>query len=188
MNIKDVKTAIKVGDFVLKKNHRNKIDIKYLSNLDNKILTDDLARIYLITQGGIIKKIGGSASRGGIRATMNFYTSAMTGSPGVPRFVLHLLIERALRKKSKVELFMITSPKTLAKVSGLFGYKKVAIASFKEMEDLCKSDYYSREERYPDWNFQENHKPYPPELARKHNLYHQKRLNKNRSKFLAGKI
>lgn len=178
MNIKDVKTAIKVGDFALKQNHRNKIDIKYLPNINKKILVDNLARIYLIVQNGIIKKIGGSASKGGIKATMMFYVSAMTGSPGVPRFVAHLLIEKSLKSKSKVELFMITSPKTLAKISGLFGYKRVEIASFKEMEDLCKSDYYSREKKYPDWNFQENHKPYPPELARKHNLYHQKRLNK----------
>jgi len=178
MDIKDVKMAIKIGDFVLRKNSRNKIDIKYLPNIDNKILTDDSARIYLIAQDGIIKKIGGSASKGGIKATMMFYISAMTGSPGVPRFVLHLLIERVLRNKSKVELFMITSPRTLAKVSGLFGYKKVEIASFKEMEDLCKSDYYSKEKKYPDWNFQENHKPYPPKLARKHNLYHRRRLSK----------
>jgi len=178
MNIKDVKTAIKIGDFALRQNHRNKIDIKYLPSLDNKILTDDSARIYLIVQDRIIKKIGGSASKGGIKATMSLYTSAMTGSPGSPRFIAHLLIEKALRKKSKVELYMITSPRTLAKVSGLFGYKKVKIASFKEMENLCKSDYYSKEEKYPDWNFQENHQLYPPELARKHNLYHQRRLSK----------
>lgn len=44
MNIKEVKTAIKIGDFVLRQNHRNKIDIKYLSNLSNKILTDDSVR------------------------------------------------------------------------------------------------------------------------------------------------
>lgn len=178
MNIKEVKTAIKVGDFALRQNHRNKIDIRYLPSIGKKTLIDDAARIYLIVKDGVIKKIGGSASKGGIKATMMFYISAMTGSPGVPRFILHLLIERALRNKSKVELFMITSPRTIAKISGLFGYKKVEIASFKEMEDLCKSDYFSREEKYPDWNFQENHKPYPPELARKHNLYHQRRLNK----------
>jgi hypothetical protein len=178
MQIKDVKTAIKIGDFILRKNNRNKIDIKYSSNVDKKILTDNSARIYLIVQDGIIKKIGGSTSKGGIKATMIFYVSAMTGSPGVPRFVIHLLIEKALRKGSKVELFMITSPRTLATVNGLFGSKKVEIASFKEMEDLCKSDYYSKEKKYPDWNFQENHKPYPPNLARRHNLYHQKRLNK----------
>ncbi|KKT16334.1 MAG: Type II restriction endonuclease [Parcubacteria group bacterium GW2011_GWB1_43_6] len=176
MKIKNVKTAIKVGDFVLKQNHRNHIDIKYLPTLNNKVLTDNSARVYLIIQDGVIKKIGGSASKGGIKATMIFYVSAMTGSPGVPRFVAHLLIEKALRSKSKVELYMITSPKTLAKVSGLFGHKKVEIASFKEMEDLCKSDYFSKEGKYPDWNFQENHEPYPPELARKHNLYHQRRL------------
>ncbi|MFY9463189.1 MAG: hypothetical protein WAP52_03325 [Candidatus Sungiibacteriota bacterium] len=178
MNIREVTTSIKIGDFVLRRNHRNKIGINYLHGLDNRILTDDSARIYLIVQDGIIKKIGGSASKGGIKATILFYISAMTGSPGVPRFIVHLLIEKALRGKSKMELFMITSPKTFAKISGLFGYKKVKIASFKEMEDLCKSDYYSKEKRHPDWNYQENHMPYPPGLARKHNIYHQKRLNK----------
>jgi hypothetical protein len=178
MRIENVKTAIKIGDFILRRGHKNKIDIKYLSDIDKKILTDDSARVYLIVQDGIIKKIGGSTSKGGIKATMSFYISAMTGSPGVPRFVNHLLIERALRKKSKVELFMITSPKTLARVSGLFSTKKMKIASFTEMEDLCKSDYYSKEGRYPDWNFQENHEPYPSDLARKHNLYHRKRLSK----------
>ncbi len=178
MHIKEVKTARKVGDFVIRKNHRNKINIKYLSGLDNKILADDSARIYLIVQDGIIKKIGGSASKGGIKATMSFYITAMTGSPGVPRFAGHLLIERALKNKSKVELFMITSPKVLARICGLFGYKKIKIASFKEMEDLCKSDYYSREGKYPDWNFQENNTPYPADIALKHNLYHKKRLSK----------
>lgn len=178
MYMRDVKTAIKVGDFVLRKNSRNKIDIKYLPNVNNKVLTDNSARIYLIVQDGIIKKIGGSTQQGGIKGTMSFYVGAMTGSPGVPRFVIHLLIEQALMNKSKVELFMITSPKTLAKVSGLFGQKKVEIASFKEMEDLCKSDYYSRDGKYPDWNFQANHQPYPPELAKKHNEYQQARLSK----------
>jgi len=180
MHIKEVKTAIKIGDFVLRKNHRNKIDIRYLPNINKKILTDNSARVYLIVQDGIIKKIGGSNSKGGIKATMSFYTSAMTGSPGVPRFVIHLLIAKALKNKSKIELYMITSPKTLATVNGLFGSKKVEIASFKEMENLCKADYYSREGKYPDWNFQENHQPYPADLARKHVLYHQRRLKKKK--------
>ena len=61
MNIKDVKTAIKIGDFALRQNNRNKIDIKYLTNVSNKILTNNSARIYLIVQDRIIKKISGSA-------------------------------------------------------------------------------------------------------------------------------
>ena len=182
MNITEVKTAIKVGDFVLKHNHKNKIDINYLSTIDKKILADDSARIYLFVQDGIIKKIGGSTQKGGIKKTMVFYTSAMTGSPGVPRFVIHLLLEEALKIGSKIELYMITSPKVMATINGLFGSKRVKIASFKEMENFCKSDYYSREKRYPDWNFQENHEPYPPRLAKKHNLYHKKRLNKKKAK------
>lgn len=178
MNIKEVKTAIKIGDFILKKNHRNKIDLKYLATINNKILVDNSARIYLLVQDGIIKKIGGSASKGGIKSTMNFYTSAMTGSPGAPRFVIHLLIAEALEKKSKVELYMITSLPTIAKVNGLYKSKELKIASFKEMEDFCKSDYYLKESRYPDWNYQENNQPYPKNLAQKHNLYHEERLKK----------
>jgi len=178
MNIKKVKTAIKVGDFVLRKRDRNKIDFRYLPDLNKKVLSDDSARIYLITQNGIIKKIGGSIQKGGIRGTISFYISAMTGSPGRPRFIVHLLIEKALKSGSNVALYMITSPKTLAKVNGLFESKTMKIASYKEMEDLCKSDYYSKEKRYPDWNFQENHQPYPSELEREFMAYHRKRLRK----------
>lgn len=176
MNIHEVKTSIKIGDFLLKKDSKNKIDISYLPSLSKDILSEDTARVYLIVQDGIIKKIGGSAGKGGIKATMNFYIYAMTGSPGVPRFALHLLIAEALEKKSKVELYMITSPKVLAEVKGLFGSKKVKIASFKEMEDFCKEDYFSREKKYPVWNFQENHEPYPSRLATLHNIYHRERL------------
>lgn len=181
MNINNVKTAIKIGDFKLKSNHRNKIDVSYLPSLDQTILSDDSPRIYLFTQDNIIKKIGGSSGKGGIRATMNFYISSMTGSPGVPRFVIHLLIEQALKEGSKVALYMITSPKVIAPINGLFGSKKTKIASFKEMEDLCKSDYFMKEKKYPDWNFQENNQPYPSELAKQHVKYHDERL-KSRSK------
>jgi hypothetical protein len=180
MHITDVKTAIKIGDFVLKHNHKNKIGIKYLSNIGRNVLLDNSPRIYLLVQDGFIKKIGGSSGKGGIKATMNFYVSAMTGSPGVPRFVIHLLIAEALTQGSRVELYMITSPRVLATVNGLFGSNEVKTAGFKEMEDLCKSDYFSIEHRYPDWNFQENHEPYPAKLAQQHNLYHQNRLNKNK--------
>jgi len=178
MKIKDVKTAIKVGNFILKKGNRNKIAFQYSSKLDKKALSDDAARTYLITQNGIIKKIGGSIQKGGIKGTISFYTGAMTGSPGRPRFILHLLIEKALKSGSNVALYMITSPKTRAQVSGLFEFKKMKIASYKEMEDLCKFDYYSKEKRFPDWNFQENHQPYPSELERKFMAYHRRRLRK----------
>jgi len=183
MHIREVKTAIKVGDFILRNdNTPNKIDIRYLPNLGRDILEDDSARIYIIVVNGIIKKIGGSASKGGIKATMSFYINAMQGSPGRPRFIIHLLIERELKNGAKVELYMIRSPKIKTKIPGLFGYKEVEIASYKEMEDLCKSDYYSKEGRYPDWNFQENNEPYPEDLERQFILYHQRRLDNRRNR------
>ena len=178
MKIEEVKTARKLGDFVLKQNHRNKIDINYLDDISKEVLNDEIPRVYLFVVDGIIKKIGGSSGEGGIKSTINFYVSAMTGSPGVPRFVIHLLIAETLEKSSKVELYMITSPKTIATINGLFGSKQVEIASFREMEDFCKSDYFSRERKYPDWNFKENNEAYPTELAKQHVLYHQKRLRK----------
>ena len=105
MNIKEVKTAIKIGDFVLRNdNTPNKINIEYLPNLGKDILEDDSARIYLIVVDGIIKKIGGSSSKGGIKATMSFYVNAMQGSPGRPRFIIHLLIEKELKT---IDLFEI---------------------------------------------------------------------------------
>ena len=178
MHINEVKTSIKVGNFKLKEDGRNKISFVFSCGIDKKILSDDSARIYLIVQDGIIKKIGGSIQKGGIKGTIGFYTGAMTVSPGRPRFVIHLLIEKALKSGASLELHMITSPKKLALVNGLFGSKKIKIASYKEMEDLCKSDYYSKEKRYPDWNFQENHQPYPADLEREFMAYHQKRLRK----------
>jgi len=177
MNIKEAKNAIKIGYFVLQKHNKNKINIKYLPSIDENLLTSDVPRVYLFVQDGSIKKIGGSSGKGGIKATMNFYVSAMTGSPGSSRFVCHLLIAEALKRGSRVELYMITSPKFSGNINGLFSSEEVDMASYKEMEDLCKADYYSREKRYPDWNFQENNEPYPTRLARLHNLYHKQRLN-----------
>ena len=98
------------------------------------------------------------------------------------RFITHLLIADALEKGSKMELYMITSPKVPAIVNGLFTSIKMEIASFKEMERLCMKEYYEKEKKYPDWDFQENNEDYPPELAQLHNKYHQERLKKKEEK------
>jgi hypothetical protein len=57
-------------------------------------------------------------------------------------------------------------------------YHEVEIASFKEMESFCKKDYYSKEKRFPDWNFQENHEEYPKRLYNLYLSYHKKRIKK----------
>ena len=148
MRIEKVTTATKIGTFKKTLTGPNLIDIDY--HVGSKILTDDSPRIYLFVSDGVIKKIGGSASKGGIKATMSFYLYSQQGSPGVPGFVIHHLIRRELDAGKVVELYMITSPRVKADVNGLFGSYEVAIASFKEMEDICKSDYFKLEKRYPE--------------------------------------
>jgi hypothetical protein len=89
-----------------------------------------------------------------------------------------LLIEKELRAGRSVELYIITSPRVNATINGFFGQEIMEISSFKEMENLCKSDYFKSEKRYPDWNFQENREAYPEAEAKLHNLYHENRLKK----------
>ncbi len=176
MHITTAKNAVKIGDFKIKTDHANKIALDYLQSVPRSFLTDDAPRVYLFVVDGEIKKIGGSASRGGIKATMAFYVSAMQGSPGRPRFIIHLLIEEALKLGKSVQLWMIVSPSVLAPIHGLTKVEHVEVASFKEMEDLCKREYFMAEKRYPDWNFQENGTPYPKNFDEMHNAYHANRL------------
>ena len=177
MLINKVVNAKKIGSFVLRNDGSpQKIKINYLLGLPNEILVDNSPRVYIFTVDGVIKKIGGSSQKGGIKGTMSFYVGAMAGSPGVPRFVIHLLIEAELRQNKRVELYMITSPRVNATINGFFGQEIMEISSFKEMENLCKSDYFNDENCYPDWNFQENNAPYPAREARLHVQYHQDRL------------
>ena len=73
---------------------------------------------------------------------------------------------------------MINSELTESKVAGLYGIKKMKVAAFKEMEDQCKKDYHDKENKYPDWNFQENNLAYPKKQSQEFNNYHKKRLKK----------
>ncbi len=164
MKIHQATNAVKLGDFCLRTDHANKISLQYLSSVSREILTDEAPRIYLFSVQGEIKKIGGSASKGGIKATMAFYITSMTGHPGPVRYIVHRLIENELLAGRQVELHMIISPKVSAQVFGLSRVKNLEIASFKESENLAKSEYLEIEGRYPDWNFQENSSSYPADL------------------------
>ena len=179
MKIKKVKTAIKVGKFVLRNDsHRNLISFIYEENID-LVLNNEDGRVYLFTSDNEIKKIGGSTAVGGIKATLGPYLTSMTGSPGAPRFIIHLLIRDLLKSGKAVDCYIITSPKIKAKVSGLFGITEMEIVSFTEMERICKTEYKEKEGRYPDWNFKENSDPYPSKYAQMHNDYHRNRLDNN---------
>ena len=110
--------------------------------------------VYLIIVNKKIKKIGGSQCKGGIKATMGFYTSAMQGGPSIRSYGIHLLIKKELEKHKKVEIYMIVSKEIRTKIKGLFKAHKGKVVAFKEMEERCNEDYKSIIGEYPEWHFQ----------------------------------
>ncbi len=187
MNIKDVKTAFKIADVVLDKRHKqNHIKINFLSEiideqgkkLEKGILKNNAGRVYIIAVDGIIKKIGGSQSKGGIRATLSFYQSAMQGGPSLRSYGIHLLITEALKKGKNVEIYMITSQSVKASVKGLFSKERKNTNVFKEMENKCKEDYKKIEGDFPEWNYQERAVPWPKKIHKSYVKFLTKRVKK----------
>lgn len=190
MNIKDVKTSFKIADVVLDKKHKqNYIKINFLSELtdekgkklDKSILRDDAGRVYIIAVDGVIKKIGGSQSKGGIKATLSFYQSAMQGGPSLRSYGIHLLMKESLEKGKSVEIYLITSQSVKAPVKGLFSEEKKSTNVFKEMEDKCKEDYKKREGDFPEWNYQERAVPWPKETHESYVKFLAERFRRRKS-------
>ncbi len=94
MKIKQVKTAFKIADveFV---SGSTKLNFNYLKDLKDengkvlsqKILSENVARVYLIVVDGEIKKIGGSGAIGGIKSTLEIYRDGgVKGRPSIRSF------------------------------------------------------------------------------------------------------
>jgi hypothetical protein len=75
---------------------------------------------------------------------------------------------------------MITSPKIIAPVTGLFGIQNKEVAAFKEMESLCVNQHFEFDGSYPKWNFQESHSQYPSDLSEQYSEFKMKRAEKNK--------
>ena len=170
MNISQVKTAIKAGEFSLRDdNHPN--FIKFTSILDKMVYTSDHGRVYILTSNGIIKKIGGSKCRGGLKNTIAFYVNSMQGNPGPPRYIIHLFIRDELQKGNKVECYLIDSEPVESPIPGLFDFnEKQFVTSFSESERRCLEDYKKTCGHFPEWNFQESGTPYPPDYWNQYNI------------------
>jgi len=172
MEIKDVKTATKVGEISKVYNNPKKFwTVEWDGKLYNKI-KDSRGRVYLIVVNGKINKIGGSADKNGLKGTFSWYeNNALSGGPSVRTHGIHLLINEELINGSKVELYMISSEKVKTKVKGLFGkIEKETNIDFKEIENLCKEEYFNLEGTYPKWNFQENNQQWGIDIVKSCNL------------------
>jgi hypothetical protein len=161
MNITDVKTAIKAGDFHLRTDG-NPNFISFEPCIDKQTYKSNHGRVYILTSNGIIKKIGGSKCKGGLKNTIAFYTHSMQGNPGPPRYIIHLLIRDELQKGNNVECYLIDSEPVESPIPGLFdSNEKQFVTSFSESERRCLEDYKKFCGEFPEWNFQESNTPYP---------------------------
>ena len=160
MFISKVKTAVKVAD-VVRNTGANQSEIKfdYKDYCPPDVLNSPNPRVYLLTTDGVIRKIGYSEQKNGIRGTLATYAGGLGGSPSITRFGIHKLLSKAVKDGSKVEVWMIAyGDIVVGDIKGLFGVKRSAEIkiSGKSLEDLCMADYLSVEKIRPDWNIQEN--------------------------------
>jgi len=180
MKINRVTTATKVGDIVLRNEDSPNLIKTSWVHPQSKFLKDNTGRVYFLVVDGVIYKIGGSQCKGGIKKTMNSYTDCMKGGPSDRSYIIHYLIYRELIKGHKVEIYMITSPKVTAPVTGLYGVEDREVAAFKEMETLCINQHFESEKFHPKWNFQESNTQYPSDLAEQYGEFKMRRANKNK--------
>lgn len=179
MKIGKVKTAFKIADVEFVEGS-TKLNFNYLKNLKDengkplsqKILTENVARVYLIVVDGEIKKIGGSQSEGGIKNTLSIYRDGGTkGRPSIRSFGIWYFLYSTILEGKKIEFYMIYQENFEKDIKGLFGIKKVknAYISYKLIEQCCVEDYLKTENgKYPEWNVQEQGMDWPLKIKNEH--------------------
>lgn len=178
MLISDVKTAFKIADVEYITNS-TKLNFKYLkrildengNELPNDILTKNYSRVYLIVVDGVIKKIGSSQDKGGIKGTLSIYKDGgIKGRPSIRSFGIWYFLYHTILQNHKIEFYMIYHDDFETEVKGLFGYHKIKNASIscKLIEECCIADFKSKENKLPDWNVQEQGMDWPSEIKNEH--------------------
>lgn len=179
MKISEVKTAFKIADveFVA---GSTKLNFNYLKELRDEngkalpqsILTQNVARVYLIVVDGVIKKIGGSQAVGGIKSTLQIYQDGdVKGRPSIRSFGVWYFLYHTILSGAKIEFYMIYQENFEKEIKGLFGLKTVknAYISYKLIEECCVADYLACEGgKHPDWNVQEQGKDWSDDIKNQH--------------------
>ncbi|WRE23883.1 GIY-YIG nuclease family protein [Helicobacter pylori] len=192
MHISEVKTAFKIADVEYVKDS-TKLNFSYLKDLKDEnnqslsqnILTQNVARVYLIVVNGEIKKIGGSQADGGIKSTLNIYKDGgIKGRPSIRSFGVWYFLYHTILTGAKIEFYMIYQPNFETQVKGLFGFCviKDASISYKLLEQACLTDYRNNSnDALPEWNVQEQGKDWPNDIKDEHANIIQKAQNREKA-------
>ena len=176
LTIEKVKTAILVGRCVLRgANNTTKQLWKMEWNAEHSdLIRSNNGRIYVMVARardgmGIIRKIGKSECRGGLRSTMSFYQGGLGGRPSIRSFGIHHLIANELQAGNEFEIWGIWSKPVAVMVPGLFDITEMFITpSIHSMEEKCRNDYKRIMGDFPPWNFQERGQPWPDTIRSQH--------------------
>ncbi|GAA8440892.1 hypothetical protein Hpkin86_14080 [Helicobacter pylori] len=191
MHISGVKTAFKIADVEYVKDS-TKLNFNYLKDLKDEnnqslsqnILTQNVARVYLIVVDGEIKKIGGSQADGGIKSTLNIYKDGgVKGRPSIRSFGVWYFLYHTILTGAKIEFYMIYQPNFETQVKGLFGFHAIkdASISYKLLEQACLTDYRNNNhDALPEWNEQEQGKDWPNDIKDEHANTTQKAQNREK--------
>ncbi|MGN8514215.1 GIY-YIG nuclease family protein [Helicobacter pylori] len=192
MHISEVKTAFKIADVEYVKDS-TKLNFNYLKDLKDEnnqslpksILTQNVARVYLIVVDGEIKKIGGSQADGGIKSTLNIYRDGgVKGRPSIRSFGVWYFLYHTILTGAKIEFYMIYQPNFETQVKGLFGFHAIkdASISYKLLEQACLTDYRNNSnDALPEWNVQEQGKDWPNDIKDEHANTTQKAQNREKA-------
>ncbi|WQV33270.1 GIY-YIG nuclease family protein [Helicobacter pylori] len=179
MHISGVKTAFKIADVEYMKDS-TKLNFNYLKDLKDEnnqslsqnILTQNVARVYLIVVDGEIKKIGGSQADGGIKSTLNIYKDGgVKGRPSIRSFGVWYFLYHTILTGAKIEFYMIYQPNFETQVKGLFGFHAIkdASISYKLLEQACLTDYRNNShDALPEWSAREQGKDWPNDIKDEH--------------------
>ncbi|GAA7516076.1 GIY-YIG nuclease family protein [Helicobacter pylori] len=192
MHISGVKTAFKIADVEYVKDS-TKLNFNYLKDLKDEnnqslsqnILTQNVARVYLIVVDGEIKKIGGSQADGGIKSALNIYKDGgVKGRPSIRSFGVWYFLYHTILTGAKIEFYMIYQPNFETQVKGLFGFCviKDASISYKLLEQACLTDYRNNNnDALPEWNAREQGKDWPNDIKDEHANTTQKAQNREKA-------
>ena len=192
MNISEVSNAFKVGDFKINNQflkqrsykkipkqpllQTNLIEIEF--TIEKTIKEKKNCHVYFFCVNGIIHKIGGSNMS--VEDNLDYYVNqAITGGFSPSRFNCHMLIYGSLKNNKEVSVHAITYDNINAVVKELNGRREHSLGlNSEELERICKNIYKNSQNKYPDWNLQEDGDTYSDDVLALMNSYREFRKNK----------
>jgi hypothetical protein len=166
MNIREAVHATRVGHYKLDTT-KNKKNLSFIvdSVLSKKDYKKENTRIYYLVVNDEIVKIGGSSSRGGIKATLQFYTSGNTGSPSIRSYGINYLIHEAVESGAPVEVYCQWYESVKSRFQTISGeQEKLINLDHKAVESACLTEYLNTQKEFPKWNLQESNKKWPDNI------------------------